>query len=371
MKPTVALARCQNYAPENVDNAVAKAVSLIGGFERFIKPHSKVLLKPNLLTDTPPEDCVTTHPRVIESIITLLKKMDVEIFLGDSPNVLGQKTAIEKVYETSGMKDVCRRHGVTLAYFDRPVMKGAIPITDWVERCDCIINVPKFKTHSLTTLTAAIKNTFGCVLGIHKVTIHRDNLNVAEFSRRIVDVFECVKPALTIVDAVVGLEGEGPGSAGTKTDTELIVASHDAVAVDSVLAVVMGLFPDDIITTREASKRGLGESRIENIELVGDAIGEFIYSKFTLPNVSRIYKMPKLLRRLAQQLVWFRMRVIPHRCRLCKKCGDICPVKAISYTDEAASINPALCVLCSCCLEICPYKAITLQKSLALRLAGI
>ncbi|MBL7197251.1 MAG: DUF362 domain-containing protein [Candidatus Omnitrophica bacterium] len=371
MKTKVTLARCSNYSPEQVDTAINKAMDLLGGIESIIRPKSKVLIKPNLLTDSQPQDCITTHPRIIESIIRLVKKTNSEIYVGDSPGVIGQKKDIDRVYETTGMKEICQRQGVEMAYFDKAILKNGIPITEWTERCDYIINVPKFKTHGLTKLTAAIKNSFGFVLGMHKAKLHKDCLNIEEFSRQLVDIFELAKPTLTIVDAVISLEGDGPGSAGVKTDTELILASQDAVAIDSILATIMGIFPEDVPTTKEAKRRDIGESDLNNIDIIGENLGEFIYSNFKFPKISFIYNMPKPLLKLAKKLAWHKMKVIKERCQSCRKCIEICPVGAIRFEKDKACINPKKCILCSCCQEICPNAAITVQKSLLLKILGV
>lgn len=370
MKAEVALARCKDYNAEQVDRAINKTIDLLGGIENIIRPNSKVLIKPNLLTDSQPHECITTHPRVIESIILLLKKINSDIYVGDSPGVVGQRKDIDKVYEVTGMKEVCQRQGVELVYFDKAILKNNIPLTDWIERCDYIINVPKFKTHSLTKLTAAIKNTFGLVLGMHKVKIHKDYMDTEEFSKQLVNIFELVKPVLTIVDAVIAMEGEGPGSAGTRTDTELILASQDAVAMDSVLATIMGLFPKDIPTTKEAANRELGVSDINNINILGENLGEFIYSDFKLPKTSFIYSMPKPLLKFVRKLSLHKMMVIRDLCESCKKCLEICPVGAIRFEKDKAVIDSRKCILCSCCLEICPHKAITVKRSLLLKILG-
>ncbi|MFH1621514.1 MAG: DUF362 domain-containing protein [Candidatus Omnitrophota bacterium] len=371
MKTKVAIARCSNYSSQQVDSAVNRVLNLLGGIESFIKPKSKVLIKPNLLTDNKPEDCITTHPRVLESIIDSVKKTDSEVFVGDSPSVFGEKRDVDRVYEVTGMKEICDRKKVKMVYFDKAVLKNGIPLTEWIERCDYIINVPKFKTHGLTILTAGVKNLFGLVLGMHKMKIHKECLDVKKFSERVVDIFESAKPTLTIVDAVIALEGDGPGSSGTKTDTELILASSDAVAIDSVLAAIMGIFPEDVPTTKEASRRNLGESDLHVIEIIGDNLGEFIYSNFKLPKSSLISNMPKPLLGIAKQLIWHKMQVIKDNCRSCKKCIEICPAGAIHLEETKAFIDPRKCILCCCCQEICPHKAITLNKSLLLKMIGV
>ncbi|MDD5005279.1 MAG: DUF362 domain-containing protein [Candidatus Omnitrophica bacterium] len=370
MKTKVALARCREYGSEEVDRAVEKVLDLLGGIQSIIKPNSRVLIKPNLLTDSLPEECITTHPRVIEAIIRAVKKVTPNIYVGDSPGYIGQRIEADKVYEATGIKEVCRRQGVKLVYFDKAVLKKNIPLTDWLESCDCIINVPKFKTHGLTTLTGAIKNLFGLVLGAHKVKLHKEHLYRDDFSKQLVDIFGLVKPALTIVDAVIAIEGDGPGSSGTRIDTELILASQDAVAVDSILATVMGLFPLDIPTTKEAFSRKLGEANIENMEILGENLGEFIHSDFKLPKMSLVYCMPKPLFKLARKLTLHKMQVIRKQCQSCRRCIEICPVGAVSFKKDKALINSKECILCACCQEICPHKAITIRRSLLLKILG-
>jgi len=371
MASRVALVKCLDYNPQNVHSAVSKALGLIGGIESIIKSNSKVLIKPNLLTDSLPEDCITTHPHVVESVISLLKKTGAEIYVGDSPGVIGQRLDVDKVYTATGMKEVCQRQNVKLAYFDKAVLKNNIPMADWIDKCDYIVNVPKFKTHSLTTLTGAVKNLFGMVLGVHKTKIHKDYFKVRKFSEKIVDVFEMSKPVLTIVDAVTAIEGDGPGSSGTKKNIGLIVVSQDAVAVDSVLATIMGLSPTDILTTKEALRRGLGESNTNKMEILGENLENVIDNNFKLPSLSIIYSMPEFLFNMAKRFAWHRMWVVSKECRSCKKCIVVCPVGAIILKKNKAYIDHKKCILCACCQEICPYKSIIVRKGLLLKIVGV
>ncbi|MDD5618441.1 MAG: DUF362 domain-containing protein [Candidatus Omnitrophica bacterium] len=371
MASKVALVKCRTYNSREVDGAVEKALDLLGGIESIIKPNSKVLIKPNLLTDSAPEDCITTHPQVVESVISLVKKTNADIYVGDSPGVIGQKIDVDRVYEKTGMKESCKRQNVKLAYFDKAVLKNNIPVADWIGNCDYIINVPKFKTHGLTTLTGAIKNLFGLVMGVHKTKIHKDYFKVHAFSNRVVDVFELAKPALNIVDGIVAIEGDGPGSSGTRKDVGLIAASQDAVAIDSVLAAIMGLFPKDILTTKEAARRNLGESDIEKIDMLGENLGEFADNNFKLPSLSIIYSMPEFLFNIAKKFVWHKMYVCRNLCKSCGRCIGVCPVGAVSFKKNKAFIDYKKCILCACCQEICPYKSIIVQRSLLLKIVGV
>ena len=371
MKSHVALVGCREYDRELVYAAVTKAIGLLGGIESIIKPRTKVLLKPNLLIEIEPNECVTTHPLVVESMIRLLKSVNAEIYVGDSPSCIGEKKAFDRVYETTGMKAVCEHHGARLVYFDAALVKNSIPIAEWSLQCDYVINIPKFKTHTLTLLTGAIKNTFGCVMGMHKAKLHRDFFDADEFAKKIVDVFQIVKPSLTVVDAVVALSGDGPGTSGKKTPMGFILAGKDAVAVDSALTSIMGVAPHKVLTTKIAAERGVGQSRAEDIEVLGEKPEIFINKEFALPTISRLYSFPKIMRDCVKRLMGYKMRANKQECRSCGKCLKACPVGAIDYVDKKAFIDSSKCILCSCCQEVCPYKAIHIKKSLLLRLAGV
>ncbi len=80
---TVSLIKCQNYDETAVDAAVVKAVSLLGGINKYIKPSNRVLLKVNLLTGTAPEDAVTTHPAVVRAMIHQVKAASGTPLVGD------------------------------------------------------------------------------------------------------------------------------------------------------------------------------------------------------------------------------------------------------------------------------------------------
>jgi len=371
MGSKVSLVGCRSYNRDSVFKAVEKSIDLLGGIDSIIKPKSKVLVKPNLLTDARAEDCITTHPQVVEAVIEILKKISARIIVGDSPSVFGERKDIEKVYETTGMRQVCQRQRVELVYFDKAVVKKGFPLTEWIDKCDYIVNVPKFKTHNFTVLTASIKNLFGLVLGFYKARLHKESLNPEDFSKYLVDIFELTRPVLNIVDAVVSLEGDGPGSSGIKVDIGLIVSGQDAVAVDSIFATIMGLFPHDIPMIKQASSRNLGIANLEEIEIVGENLGEYIRDNFKLPTIWFYHKLPSILLYFAKRLIKFKMVILPSRCQSCRKCIEICPMCAISLRDDKAYIDSKKCILCSCCQEICPYRAIEIKKSLLLKLLEI
>ena len=121
-------------------------------------------------------------------------------------------------------------------------------MTDWLGKCDRLVSVPKFKTHGFTILTAGIKNLFGLVIGMNKMKIHRDNPRPDGLSKALVDIYEVRPPDLTIMDGVVAMEGDGPGTAGVLRPMGLVAASPNALSLDMILSCIMGLTPQDIPT---------------------------------------------------------------------------------------------------------------------------
>ena len=366
----VSLVKCGSYDTAQVESAVKQAVDLLGGIGGFVRPGEKVLLKPNLLTDAEADKAITTHPEVLRAVIRLIKPITKNIFCGDSPSVWGDKRDVDRVYEITGIKKVCCDEGAELVYFTHPVLKNGYPIADFVFKCDRLINIPKFKTHGFTILTAALKNLFGLIVGMHKMKVHLDNPKPIDLSRVIVDIYQIRKPDLNILDGIVAMEGQGPGSAGTLKNMELIAASSDGLIMDMVLAHMMNVGILDIPTNKEAVGRGLGSSDLRSIEILGEELRNFVASDFKLPRaglLSRLPKMPKYAADVITSLLIGKPYPVFSKCKLCGACQKICPAGAITNKDNRILIDRGKCILCLCCQEVCPHNAIEIKKSLLMK----
>ena len=179
---------------------------------------SRVLLKPNLLAKHPPEHAVTTHPAVVEAVATVLRRREVgRIILADSCGGLYTEGGMRSIYRASGLAEVCERMGVEL--WDKTTSApracdGALVhefnLITPVQECDFIIDLPKFKTHVMTGMTAAVKNLFGCIPGLQKAEMHMRFPDRERFGQMLCDLAGAVAPDLVILDAIVGMEGDGP-----------------------------------------------------------------------------------------------------------------------------------------------------------------
>lgn len=374
MKSQVAIVKCRSYEPFLVQEAVAKAINLVGGITNFIKPRSRVLVKPNLLMAQPPESGIDTHPEVVKAVVRVLKTIDCRILVGDGPSIWGsQAEHIDELYERSGMKKVCEEEGVELVKFEKKRMRqNKFPLTTWLDNCDYFVSLPKFKTHNLMILTGAIKNLFGLVWDNYKTELHKDYFKPQAFAGILVDIYQEAKPTLTLVDAIVAMEGEGPATSGKLRNTGFLLAGSDGVALDSVLALVMGLGPLDILTTKEAAVRKLGVCDMDSIDVLGAKLEEVIGKPFKLPAPSTPRtKVFSALMEFASRFIRFYPKINRRSCVLCGACVVSCPAKIMKIKSKRIVIDYSKCLACFCCQEACPSGAIKIKKSIAAKVVGL
>lgn len=372
MKASVAIVKCANYNPDQVEQAVKQAVDLLGGIAKFVKPGSLCLVKPNLLMAIEPESGVDTHPEVVRAVIKLLKQINCKIHVGDGPCAWGgQSQNLDNVYTRSGMKKLCEEEGVSLVKFDKHRWHGKFPLSAWLDDCEYLVNVPKFKTHGFTKLTGAVKNLYGLLSHTYKTEIHKKYSKKNDFSNILADIYQEARPCLNIIDGIIAMEGDGPATAGKLRNLGLLFAGPDAVAVDSVLAKIMGLEPLDILSNKAAASRGLGVADFDYIEILGERLAGVIPEHFLLSSGSMIDKIPAPIKDLAKIFIRFYPVVKHANCENCGACIEVCPEKLISRKRGRITIDYSRCFSCFCCQESCPAKAIEIKKSVLARLMGL
>ncbi|MDP3790844.1 MAG: DUF362 domain-containing protein [Candidatus Omnitrophota bacterium] len=357
----VAISRCESYDTNNVRDAVQRAIGLVGGIEAFIKPGMKVLLKPNLLSPHVPEDAVTTHPEVVRAVARLVKGAGGIVSLGDAPGGYGHN--IDEILETSGIKSVADQEGIEIKKFTLSRSVNGIPLSQHVLDADFIISIPKFKTHSITVITAAVKNMFGAVVGLYKAQCHSRAPKEEDFSKIMAKVYSVARPGLTVLDGILAMEGDGP-SAGTPRKMNLVMAGTDAVAIDACIAKTIGLKSLDVLVTKEVYKMELGEADLSRIELVGDDINDFITKDFKLPQTTPLKILPKSVLNALASLVRFKPYIDKDICRRCNLCKVTCPADCITIEEGHCEIDYKKCIRCLCCHEVCPYKAISIKRNI-------
>jgi len=372
MKSKVSIVKCKDYQPLRVLEATKEALDALGGITAFIAPKSAVLVKPNLLMAKEPESGIDTHPEVVRAVIKILKGINCSVFLGDGPSVWGnQAENTDEVYEKSGMKKICQEEDIELVKFEHKRWRKNLPLATWLDKCDYLVNIPKFKTHDFTILTGAIKNLFGLVWKTYKTELHKKYFNADDFSKMLVDIYEEVRPALTVIDGIVAMEGDGPGTSGELRRLGLILAGSDCVALDSILALIMGLQPQDILTTQEAAGRGLGVADINSLSIFGQRLETIIGEPFKLPTSSLVKRIPRPLVELGKKLIRYYPYVEYDNCIRCGFCIQACPTKVITMKDDRLVFDYAKCIACFCCQEVCPNAAIKIKRNIWAKLAGL
>ncbi len=370
-KPKVALVRLKDYEPFNVIYALQQSLNLLGGLENIVRPGSSVFVKINLLSpESLPERAINTHAAFTKEVLLLLKEMDVKITVGDDI-----RSCQEDGFLASGYRQVCDELGVRIvnikeAGFQETDCKGQLLektyISSLVLESDAIINLPKLKTHSLSVFTGAIKNMYGIIPHGLRLKYHRDFQLNEIFSQILVDIFSCALPILTIMDAVVAMEGEGPSS-GTPRHVEAVLASKDAVALDAVASKIAGFNPLDIPSILNAHERGLGVGQIDKIDVVGEMISEFEIKDFKHSAIAvglLRRRLPVFLYAYFQDQLAFTPKIIQNKCTGCWECVTICPRGAAKRNkdEESAWIDTNLCIHCMCCHEVCRFQAIKLKQ---------
>ncbi len=369
-KCRVTVSKVADYEPETLKSALVALLEPLGGMKAFVSKGERVLLKPNMLSAKNPSSAVTTHPAIVKAVADMALAEGCMVMIGDSPGT----GSFQRVAEISGIAAAARESGCALVPFDNvQELHGdgifkRINLASTYMAADKVINLPKLKTHEMMTMTCAVKNLFGAVTGKEKAVWHlKAGVSASHFARLLLEIYLAKKPALNIVDAVVAMEGDGPGS-GDPVNVGRLLAGENPVAVDFVAARLVGIPPERLHIEREAAEMGLSGSRIEDIELLG--IDEEIFSirPFRLPEASGPqFGIPRFLagrfRRYLTPLP------VPDKksCTLCGICLDACPPGAISVKKEAIEIEAGLCISCWCCRKLCPHSAMKVRKSLLLK----
>jgi uncharacterized protein (DUF362 family)/Pyruvate/2-oxoacid:ferredoxin oxidoreductase delta subunit len=366
----VAVESVAGYDRAEVKAGLCRLLAHLGGMSAFVKPGERVLLKPNLLSAKPPEAAVTTHPELVRAVIELVREAGGIPIVGDSPGVGG----LSRVAEKSGVLAVLRETGTELVQFDEPLLRSGSGVFKRFElarpylEADRVINLPKLKTHEMMTMTCAVKNLFGAVVGAAKVAWHLkagDDRDL--FARLLLEIYQLRKPDLNIVDAIVAMEGNGP-SGGAPRQVGLLLAGVNGVAVDVIAGELLGIPEKRLYVERAARRLQLDGADRATVRTSGVPLDEVRVSNFLLPTISDVqFGLPPIITRRLRHLVTAFPCPLPGKCRLCGVCRAACPPGAITHGHREIRIDYRTCIRCFCCRELCPYDALGVREGWLLR----
>ena len=369
----VSLSYCTSYCPELVAEALQRLLEPLGGMAAFVKPGMRVLLKPNMLAGKPPEAAVTTHPVLVAAVVRQVRDCGGIALVGDSPGIGG----FAAVANRTGIGPAAVASGASLVPFEETVRIAGQGVFKQLEvakvyyEADLVINLPKLKTHEMMGMTAAVKNLYGAVVGAAKVAHHLTaGHDRSLFAGLLLEIAAARPVALSIVDAVVGMEGNGPNS-GTPRSVGLLLAGTEPLAVDLVAADLIGLPEHLRFQEQEARRRGILAVDPGMIERVGEASAATLLRPFALPESQDLqFGLPRWLRPLARRFLSPLPQADPERCISCGICRDACPPQAITITNNALKVASGRCIRCWCCRELCPHHALQVKQGGLVNLLG-
>jgi len=372
-KANVVLKYCPDYTMD-VEQHLRDGLAELGGMSAFVKPGQKVLLKVNLLMKKRPEEAVTTHPSVVEAVVHLVQEAGGIPIIGDSPGGPYTVSSLQAIYTRSGLREVAERTGAilnedvgqtTIQCSEGKIVKS-LTVTNCVLNADVVIPLSKLKTHGMMTFTGAVKILFGVIPGLLKAEYHLKMFKITDFADLLVDIATWVKPTLSIMDGVVGMEGDGP-SAGKPRNIGALILSTDPFALDVVATDLIGLKPEKVPTIMAARLRGL-TSRLDELQLSGDSrslwkIEGFVIPKAVSANFLDMVPLPGNVKTFLLNRVRPRPIFEHAMCVGCSDCVNNCPPKALTMNENQRPIvDLEACVRCFCCQELCPHQAVKLFK---------
>ena len=371
----VSLRSCNSYVYEEVNLQVDKLINDLGGLEKYIKRNSTVFIKLNLVIKKRPDEVATTHPMVLKVIAKKLLELGCKVIVGDSPGGTYTKSSLKGIYKTCGIEEVCNELNIELNYdtselkVENPngkILKYMTVIKPIVE-VNHVVNICKLKTHAMATFTGGVKNLFGVIPGVKKAEYHFKMPEVIDFTEALVDICSFVSPDITIMDGIIGMEGEGP-TAGAPRKIGVLLASPSPYAIDVVACNLINLDPNKVPTIQRCIERNIIEKDFSDICILGEKLEDKIIKDFKIPSNKSISFLrgiiPKKLEKFVNKKLAGRPVINYKKCVKCSECSRVCPPKVISMKNNGPNIDLEHCIRCFCCHELCPKKAVDLKRPL-------
>ena len=370
----VSIVRCEEYSDHACRVAIEEALAPFGGLE-WVKPGMKIAIKANLVGAIKPEKAATTHPKLLCVLVCALKERGASVVIGDSPGSLYNAVTLNHVYNVTGMQEVAAcgaelNHNFEkkIAQYPEAHVAKSFSYTAYLDDADAIISFCKLKSHGMMSLSAAAKNQFGVIPGTMKPEYHFRYPEPLDFAGMIVDLNEYFKPRLFLVDAVVGMEGNGP-TAGTPRKIGAVLAAENCHKLDLICAKLIGVEPMSVPTLRAAANFGLCPERAEEVSVSGD-IAPFVVPDFKRVEQNKSLQFESVFPRrvgkafgaIARKALRASPKLKKKECVGCGVCKNICPAKAIEIQKKKAIIDKKKCIRCFCCQEFCPKGAMKVHR---------
>lgn len=360
--------KCDSYNDEDVKPVIDE---IIGFYDELknIKQGTKVVIKANLVSAMAPEKSATTHPSLLKHLTNYLLEKGCSVVIGDSPGGVYTKPYLNAVYNATKMKETNAKLNdnfatVKTTYEGAKLLK-TFEYTAYLDDADLLINFSKLKTHGMMGMSASVKNLFGTIPGTLKPEYHYRFPKHEDFADMLIDLNTYFKMPINIIDAIDGMEGNGP-TAGKSRHIGCILTSSNPYELDYIASKIIGLVPEEVPTIKESIKRELCYPN--KIEL-NDDLNKYLIKDYVLIKSHPLFFMDdkKLIGKIANKLFSNKPVCKENKCIGCAKCASICPMKAITMVNKKPHIDRTKCIKCYCCQEFCPVGAMQVKSSIIMK----
>ena len=385
-KHKVCLIDCADYEQQSIKSAITRIFRLYGGADGIValagnakktKNETNVLIKPNLVMPCKPEEAVTTHPMLVRMIAEEFVSAGYPVTITDSSGEPHTQEAFQNLYDVTGMTKAAEHSGAKLSYDityeDRVIQtklndvakrtgKKEIPVLKAIAQADVIINVAKLKTHGTMFYTGAVKNMYGSVFSDFKQYYHDVFPDKISFAKMVTDICACMKPTLSIIDGIDGMDSRGP-TAGKIRHAGVLIASENPHAADLAAARVIGFSPGQMPIMMEGIKRKYIPRKAKKLKYFGEPPDRFAFKFVPAMMIpAKFGFLPVFIQKKLNEKRMPYPAVIQETCTGCGKCLKICPCKTMAMKENRVMIHYENCIRCYCCHELCPARAVTFIK---------
>lgn len=363
MKAQVSIRRCGSY---DLDELLPAMDGVLEASSFPSVEGKTVLVKPNILSDSLPETCITTHPQFLRAFLRLLKARKAStILVGDSPNLAPASFSPANC----GIAQVCREEGAVWVDFAQdpvttriPYTRLALPLAAAALKADLLVSLPKLKTHRFLYFTGGVKNLFGLVPGRRKSACHLAFPTRDSFSDFLAGLLKAARPGFCLMDGILGMEGPGPSN-GRPRAVGLVLGSRDCAALDLAMCQTIGYEASRMPLLRALARRGLLPEKIVYPDLTPEEAAPLGFERIAPAaeaGASRLSLLPFQPRRsvLRRQRREAAPVFDPVLCVRCLRCVRICPAGALAPGEGRILLDLSRCIRCYCCQEVCPVGAV-------------
>ncbi|MBM4314187.1 MAG: DUF362 domain-containing protein [Deltaproteobacteria bacterium] len=362
---------------ESSYDACTEAVARVfAAFPQQIKGKDVVVKVNALRSCNPDREAIVTHPALVKAVIDTLVTMGPgRIVVGDSVGTESYGRS-RTVFDATGLSEAAGPHYRNLSLnlkvvdVEKPFKRKVAVLKDVLD-ADVYISLAKMKTHGMTMLSGAVKNNYGLLVGAQKSWYHFHSENPEAFAEILIEMYKLRKPDLVIMDGILAMEGYGPCSPEVRWANK-VLASTDAVALDSVMGRMVGFRVDEVPYLRLAGELGLGATDLEAIEVEGDDSPlEGFNRPLVMPESTYSYLSGvgggRTSRAFFADRVCLRPVIREEKCPSgCTACADACPSGALE-AGRPPVLTSSQCMLCSACMEACEHGALQLIPDQSLR----